>query len=618
MQAANALRRVTLQRLVALAVLLVLVPVVLVQAGFSYRTAQESSARFQEQLASGVSAQVFDKVLEFFLVPSRVVHFNAEQFRAGALNAADLADVQRNFLLQLGQQPLLTFVSMGNARGEYYAASRPPRGGDQALRLLEATEAGGRRMALYRVDAGHVRGALVAHGNTHFDARERPWFRAAVGFNSPRWYPAYRYAINDPDAAFDALGIGMSAPLYDRGGSFVGVVTADVALLQLSQLLADITRDLGGTAFLYDDGGHLLATSTAERLYELKGDKDVRTKAVDSGNALIREASRVIAASHQPEGRTVRQVGGQSYLLDWRQHALPDGPVITIANMLPQSQFDAPARGLAVNLLLFSTGLLLLGLVLSFVVGRWLARPLVALGEWAAGLGRGDWQQQRPAASPIKEVEALSGALQGMADNLKYHADHLQQEVAARTAELERANTELARLSNTDGLTGLANRRYFDDILAQELARARRHGHPLALVMVDVDDFKPYNDHYGHLAGDHCLVQVAAVLKAHVQRPSDLAARYGGEEFAVIAAHCDLEAALALAEILRARIAGLGLPHAASPRGHVSVSLGVAVMQAEEGEDGGDARELIRRADKALYLAKRQGRDRVACEPPLT
>lgn len=601
-------RHIRLQRLLVAALLLVLLPAVAVQAWLSYRTASRSSVEFQEQLASEVSARVFDKVLQFFEVPNLVVRYNAEQFRAGSLNTAKPHEMQTNFLLQLGPQPLLTFVSMGNANGEYYAASRPPLADDRALRLLQATVSEQRVMSLYRVNAGNQRGPLMSRGNSHFDARTRPWFKAALGYNSARWYPAYRYAIADPNGAYDALGIGMAAPLYDGTGNFVGVVTADVALVQLSSLLASITKDLGGTAFLFDEGGDLLATSTLEQVYELKGEETVRIKAINSPNSLIRTASKVIGEKNEPRGRTVRTVNGESYLLDWWQYPLPDGPTITIANMLPQSRFDAPSRSLFVNVLLLSTTLLLVSLVLSIFVSKWVARPLVELGDWATRLGQGEWPQAQHRASPISEVESLSNALLVMADNVKYHTDNLEKEVAARTAELELANSELAKRSNTDGLTGVANRRHFDETLAQEVARARRLKEPVALIMLDVDHFKKFNDRYGHLAGDSCLIRVAGVIDASVRRPGDLTARYGGEEFAIVAASCDGEDALTLAETLRGRIEQLAITHAASPAGVVTASLGVAVLVPD---DSNGAARLIAMADKALYRAKGNGRNRV-------
>lgn len=607
--------KMKLRSLLVAALLLILLPAVVTEAWFSYHTAQKSSAKFQAQLASEVSAQVFDKVAQFFEVPNRVVRYNSEQFRVGLMEATKREDMQRHFLLQLEQQPLLTFLSMGTVQGEYFSASRPPLGEDRALRLLQATEADGRLMTLYRVNERHQRGALISSGNTYFDARTRPWFKVAMGYNRAHWYPVYRYVINDSQGAYDAVGIGISAPLYNPAGHFVGVLTADVALVQLSQLLGSVSKELGGTAFLFDEGGDLLATSTLESLYELKGNATVRVKAIDSPNPVIRAASAVILASTESQGRTVKGVDGESYLLDWQQHVLPDGPTITVANILPQRQFDAPSRDLLFNIFLFSGGVVVACLILAIFLSQWIARPLVDLGNWATKLGRGDGGGVKHRTSPIAEVESLTNALQLMADSVNYHTDHLEQEVAVRTAELELANRELAKLSITDGLTGVANRRYFDEVLAQEVARTRRLQQPLALILLDVDEFKKYNDHYGHPAGDQCLIQVARLLKSNTQRPSDLAARYGGEEFAVIAAHTDTHDAWALAEVLRSKIEQLGIPHGVSTAGVVTASLGVAVFIPD---DAHSAMQLIQMADEALYRAKKQGRNRVELAPLLT
>ncbi len=602
-------RHIKLQRLLVAALLLVLLPAVALQAWFSYRTARESAVRFQEQLASEVSARVFDKVVQFFEVPRRVVRYNVDQFRAGVMDVSKPLEMQDNFLLQLGQQPMLTFVSVGTAKGEYFAASRPPVGEErEKLRLLQATETDGRIMTMYRVEEGNRRGSLISRGNANFDARERPWFKAAMERNAVGWYPVYQYRIDDAAGYYDAMGIGMAAPLHDRAGTFAGVLTADVALVQLSTLLASITRELGGEAFLFDEGGYLLATSMLEKMYERKGNETVRVRASESQNPVIRSASRIIAEGDEPRGRTLRTVEGERYLLDWWQFPLPNGPTITIANALPQSRFDAPSRGLLVNVLLFSAAIFVAGVILSLFVSKWVARPLVELGEWATRLGHREWEHARQPTSPITEVESLSAALRFMADSVKYHTDNLEKEVAARTAELELANAELAKRSNTDGLTRVANRRHFDELLAREVARARRLKQPLALIMLDVDHFKNYNDHYGHLAGDHCLILLANELKGATRRPSDLVARYGGEEFAIIAAHSDPGEALALAEILRQKIEQLAITHATSATGVVTASFGVAVLVPDE-RNG--AAQLISMADKALYQAKANGRNRV-------
>jgi diguanylate cyclase (GGDEF)-like protein len=174
---------------------------------------------------------------------------------------------------------------------------------------------------------------------------------------------------------------------------------------------------------------------------------------------------------------------------------------------------------------------------------------------------------------------------------------------------LEDTNLQLEELATSDGLTGLANRRLFDDFLDQEWRRHQRHGRPLSLLLLDVDFFKRYNDTYGHPAGDECLRKVGTALRSAVQRTEDIVARYGGEEFAAVLPETDAAGARALAERIRTSVAELAIPHSSSDTAaHVTVSLGVAttVPPRDGALDG-----LVQTADKALYEAKERGRNRV-------
>jgi diguanylate cyclase (GGDEF)-like protein len=173
---------------------------------------------------------------------------------------------------------------------------------------------------------------------------------------------------------------------------------------------------------------------------------------------------------------------------------------------------------------------------------------------------------------------------------------------------VSQANALLAQLASRDGLTGLANRRTFDAVLATEWRRAQRLQQPLALLMLDVDHFKLYNDTYGHLAGDDCLRRMANLIATQGARPGDLAARYGGEEFAVILPNTDAAGAGKIATRIRDAVATLGLAHTQSSLQRVSVSIGVAVAQPQQELQPA---ALVAMADRALYKAKHLGRDRV-------
>ncbi len=175
---------------------------------------------------------------------------------------------------------------------------------------------------------------------------------------------------------------------------------------------------------------------------------------------------------------------------------------------------------------------------------------------------------------------------------------------------LEAANAELLRLSTTDSLTQLANRRRFDRLLDDEIRRARRSGSPLSVLLADIDHFKRVNDSYGHPFGDECLRQVAAVLAAHCQRAGDVAARYGGEEFVVLLPGLDAGQAIALAESIRCAITQLQLQHGEQPVA-LTISLGVATLTLALVAPA----DLLAAADAALYQAKNGGRNRVVLAP---
>lgn len=184
----------------------------------------------------------------------------------------------------------------------------------------------------------------------------------------------------------------------------------------------------------------------------------------------------------------------------------------------------------------------------------------------------------------------------------------LELNVQDRTQELETANRKLAAISLTDPLTGLPNRRHLDSTLEREWLRAQREGHSLTICMLDVDWFKDYNDHYGHPAGDACLQKIAQCIQACALRPGDFLARYGGEEFVLLAPNTDISGAKILAQRIVRAVADSHIPHAASPLGQASVSIGIAASPA--GFMGDGYTRLLKQADEALYAAKKTGRNR--------
>ena len=210
---------------------------------------------------------------------------------------------------------------------------------------------------------------------------------------------------------------------------------------------------------------------------------------------------------------------------------------------------------------------------------------------------------------PIDTVELLARIRSALA--LKREMDmrkERERELLAVTKKLAEVNETLHRLSSLDGLTGIANRRSFDQVFEREWRRCRREGTPLSMLMIDIDHFKRFNDRYGHLRGDDCLRAVAEILETACQRASDLAARYGGEEFAVVLSTTDFQGAKAVADGLRLAVQNLAIPHAESPAEVVTISIGVASMIPTELDE---IDELLAEADRGLYEAKQAGRNKV-------
>lgn len=205
---------------------------------------------------------------------------------------------------------------------------------------------------------------------------------------------------------------------------------------------------------------------------------------------------------------------------------------------------------------------------------------------------------------------ALDGEIYPMS-RLEKRNIELEQMIEVRTKELNEANRRLQIQSNTDSLTNISNRRHFDHLLIQEWNRCLRSSTQLAVIMLDIDHFKSFNDEYGHLTGDKCLQSIAQGLFQAVRRGGEFVARYGGEEFVIILPNTDNQTALNVAKNIHKMILSLSIPHNESPLGIVTVSLGVASLQPTSQQL---PVELVQKADAALYRAKLSGRNCIKLE----
>ena len=248
-------------------------------------------------------------------------------------------------------------------------------------------------------------------------------------------------------------------------------------------------------------------------------------------------------------------------------------------------------------------GFLLLGAGLALLFGLLrlhLARPLQSIMVFLNQLGTGS-ASQPPKHSFITELRNISAALENLGTYLSL--------ATVRSQKLASEHDHFQKMSLVDGLTGVGNRRAFDDKLHSLWLYALQSGTPLALIMLDVDTFKRYNDSLGHQAGDECLRRIAAAM-SRAARSTDVCARYGGEEFALLLPGADAATAQAVAARVHAEVARERMPHPSSPAGDmVTVSLGVSSLAPLE-EQKKESQMLVRQTDSALYAAKAAGRNR--------
>ena len=418
---------------------------------------------------------------------------------------------------------------------------------------------------------------------------------AAVGLNvSDR--PHIQKALHSRDFAlsdylinriYQVPNLVATYPVIAEDKSVSGVVLAVINLQWINELAATAAQRSGASVALVDSGGTLIAGSAdQQRLLGKRFADNPLAKAMlsaDEGTTTVPGLDgiqRIFAYVRVP----------------WTQARLAVG----LDESAVHSEIDRKINIAYLQLVLFG----LFVLILAWFGGEQLiVRPIRSLVRTATRFGRGDLHVRATQEAWVAEFAPLAAALDDMAAKL-----------AEREEELKIANQHLEELASLDGLSGLANRRGFDREIEREWRRAIDCGTPLALMMVDIDHFKLFNDRYGHVAGDTCLRAVGETLSLVTLESAVLVARYGGEEFALLLPGLDIARATALADEARRAIEDLAINHSESPIGHVTVSIGVEARVPERFETPA---HLIEAADAALYDAKRCGRNTVVAHDPM-
>ncbi|MEM9385693.1 MAG: diguanylate cyclase [Pseudomonadota bacterium] len=403
------------------------------------------------------------------------------------------------------------------------------------------------------------------------------------------------------------LIVAVSAPIQLSDGSFAGIVEGSLVLDEFEGLFTAEELPPGLEVMLVDQRNRMIHQSTGLRFGPLTQISD-SSWARDDPQGIERPDGYITAAAPAGSG--------------WR-----------VLMRLPRDRIASQRWGEFRFALLWAALALLVTVAVAIGLAAFISHPLAWLDQEVSALD--PEQAQAPEAPRLAppEIRRIAMHLKEVTQRLRVSYSALREavdrgetlqaqltntvrereaEIAERTADLVEANARLEVLSRQDGLTGVLNRRALNEGLECAARSAAREGTPLSVLLIDVDYFKHYNDHYGHLDGDDALRRIASALQESCARPRDVVARYGGEEFAVILPQTPFAGAAQVAERIRAALARQRMPHERSPLGLVTVSIGFATAE-DCTRHVGDP--LVKAADEALYLAKTQGRDRAVGAP---
>lgn len=432
-----------------------------------------------------------------------------------------------------------------------------------------------------------------------FDPTTRPWYTKAVQEHQPVFSDVYNHFV------FKLPTITASYPVY-VDDKLIGVFGSDYLLTWLGESLASIPTRENGMVFITDSSGQLVASSKAsDEIFQMINGESKLVNAKDSDNKLIKAA---IQNTTQEDQHDII-IGDQSYYivskeynnenLDWKIYIL-----LSKEDVLGKMSSAMRQTVVLVSL----SSILFIGL--AWLLSRWITRPILNLNMASKRLAEGQYDF---ISDEIRrdELGQLSRSFNEMAIKLTNIVASLESQVAERTRDLQEMNESLSRLSFSDGLTGLPNRRKFDDFYYKSFSKNKERSRAMTVVMMDLDNFKLFNDTYGHLAGDDCLRLVSAAFNQNITKKKDLIARYGGEEFSAILQGYSKAESFEVCENLRRAVEEIEIPVGEGITTRVTLSLGMVNFIPS---DTVTMEEWIQCADQALYKAKSNGKNQTAID----
>jgi diguanylate cyclase (GGDEF)-like protein len=530
--------------------LLILVEVMTVFAVLaSQRYATEHALReYSHELLKNVIDETRENAAGFLRRAQDSVALANNIFEAGLLQFDDIGKIERYFLEQLRVVPQIDALYYGDQYGNFVFSKRSADGDGFLTKLIQVEAASAERVTLIRRDQHLAETSRSFDPEDRYDPRERPWYVRAMRHSDEIW--------TDPYIFFTAKqpGVTVAAAVWKPGSPNTGVIGADIQLSALSEFLKTQRIGTSGKAFIIDREGGVLAHPLDSRMTNYGDDQPLRLKKLGEFDPVTAQAG-VHLAGQFSDLSELSTTHFDKFSLDDRFYLSMFVPLFAESQNRWLIGVFAPEDELAEKIREGQRDSVFLGLSMSLLVIT--AAILIGLIS----------------LRPI---------------------DRLQREAAE------------------DPLTGLLNRRSFDDLATRRFVMSRRQDTPLTAIMIDIDNFKPINDEHGHAVGDEVLRAVARRIRRGLSS-RDLLARYGGEEFAILLPDTGLEQGRQIAERLRELVSASSIKSSAGAM-HMTVSLGVAERDAQIM----DLPQLLQRADQAMLAAKRDGRDQVMvvdCHP---
>lgn len=546
------------------------------------------------EMSKSMLQQVKIQLDNRFTEANKLNEIHIDSFKAGVVNLEDQSGREKYFVSILKNFHDVAMTYVGLKDGSFYGARRTIEGNIQVVRNNKMTKGASE----YYSTSENGEGVSFVEKFDNFDPRKRPWYIKAVSAESQSFSDIYNHFV------FKEPTITASYPIYENN-ELIGVFGVDYLLTWLGKTLSSLPIGNSGQIFVVNSNNQLVASSSDEKIFKSENGNSELIIANESENEIIRKTIELSEKLRESElinfdvNKKKYYANSESfgkYGVEWKIY-------IVLAEVDFLSEMNNTIRETEMFNILF----IFLFLAFGFWLARWITNPIVNLNASAKSLTEGAFKHVDH-ENRQDELGQLTKSFNIMGSQLTDLVANLEMQVAERTRELEERNEVLQELSFFDGLTCIPNRRRFDDFFNMAFSLSIRNSQPIAILMLDIDEFKKYNDTYGHLQGDECIKNIAAVLKNTVKSKNDIAARYGGEEFIVVLQDTDKDSVIKVSKEIMRGIKALNMEHIQSTYGVVTVSIGIVYEVPYENQNPA---EFIGKADEALYYSKKNGRNRV-------